>query len=205
MRARVPRMMVTEHEHRDRGDAAARSSSHSSCSRGMRPRSVPGRTVSSTASVTPSRLDREGPGRRDLCRCASRRGCRARGACGHRAACTRRGTTAYSSSVPRFGEIALHDDRVGIERARSRRSRPRSSPPGTAARPVPRTKTGPSSSGVPSLPHSASPKCTSLTVATVASSATGRPRRASSPSPAAAATPRPRRRAAGTRSRARAR
>ena len=50
----VPRRVVPEHEHRTGRRRAARSSSHSSCSRGSAPPTCPGPTVSSTASVTPS-------------------------------------------------------------------------------------------------------------------------------------------------------
>ena len=94
-------MVVAEDEHRRRVRGPRRSSSHSSCSAEMRPRSVPGRTVSSTASVTPGELDGKGPRRRD--RLGDHRVVIAAHVvhAHRRAACTPRRNAAYSSSVPR--------------------------------------------------------------------------------------------------------
>ena len=115
VRARIPRMVVPEHEHRRRSTRPRASSSHSSWSAGTRPRSVPGRTVSSTASVTPASSIGERARRRD--RVGDHRvvvAAHVVHASPSRVYASR--NASYSSSVPTVGEIALHDDRVGIER-----------------------------------------------------------------------------------------
>ena len=81
----------------------------------MRPCSAPGRTVSSTASVTPGQLDRERRGRRD--RVGDHRVVVAAHVVHARAELRVRveeGLVLLLGAA--VGEVALHDDRVGIER-----------------------------------------------------------------------------------------
>ena len=147
-RRRVPRVVVPEHEHGLGRLGRELVEPLELVARRSRPWSVPGRTVSSTASVTPSSSIDE--------RTASPRSSSVIIASWlPRTWCMRspsrayaRRNASYSSSVPRSVRSPFTSDRVGIERARSRRSRRGSSPRDTARRPARRVKIGPSSSGV---------------------------------------------------------
>ena len=119
--------MVTEHEHRDRSRHAARSSSHATCSARQHP-ARHGRASwcrAPPASRRGARPRRARP-RRPASGRASRRGCRARGACASpkRAVNVSRNACVLLGA-PGVGEIALHDDRVGIEPRHLRRPRAR--------------------------------------------------------------------------------
>ena len=163
-------MVVTEHEHRTGhrrgeivepvqlldGDLPALVAGLRPC---RAPRASRRRRRSRTARLRPPSTRR-----------ASRRGCRARGASARRAGRTRRGTPAYSSSVPRFVRSPLTSTTSGSSDSISAIA-PRFIVSGYGFSPGSERSTGPSSSSITpwSWPHSVSPKCTSFTVASVAS------------------------------------
>src|SRR4029079_14712578 len=81
---------------------------------------------------------------------------------------------SYSHSAPRFVRSPLTTTATGSSASISAIA-PSFITSGYGASPGAVVNTGPISSGVPSLPHSCSPKCTSFTVAIVARSGPGGP------------------------------
>ena len=107
-----------------------------------------------------------------------------------------RRNAAYSSSLPRLVRSPFTTTASGSSRSIASIA-PRFITSGYGSAPGSALKIGPTSSGVPSIPQCVSPKCTSFTVANVASCAAGRRRERGDARGQQLATARPRRPASG--------